>query len=536
MSLFLSYLSTKCQFFAAQKDGKLVVPAVTDERRKGESAAFFLQAVRDSVFLCRSGMAANFDDVRRTFLVTPLGGGGSPFRFCGRKVGVDEAVKRFWVMKDFEEADAKHTKDEKTSPEMRLDLMTARLFNIGSTKRVVVFPVKSEGESGAVEPPPFESQKVLEKRAAYDMLFDLKFVMVDDFFFKMFVLSQRMQTGHPMIISGETGVGKTYLLSMMSRLYNEGFAHKLEDAKCPNHWKYATKTVLTKAGNAERLFTTKPPPKDKDKVIDLLPDALPHATPRLCRLLASWNGGAPSLSAKSSLLDVLFSDLPAEVAVDVRRSVKTELTDLKISTAPLDEMLRFELLLRIENGVLVNRPNAVRALRKATTTIPLDGCVLLERGYRSVEPVATFYRLLVHPGLRFSALDSWLATPKMRAENEPDCKFIVFYDEVNTSSILGTFREIFVDRRFKEDILQRKIFFVGAMNPNVHGLYDVHKLPEAMQRLCVEFGGLTRYESGSLHEYVKRKVFLYEEENRRRGTEAVLSFLMVESSRPSSST
>ena len=47
-----------------------------------------------------------------------------------------------------------------------------------------------------------------------------KYVLTKDFAYKMLNIHERKKCGMPVIIEGETGVGKTFLLEMLSLLWN----------------------------------------------------------------------------------------------------------------------------------------------------------------------------------------------------------------------------------------------------------------------------------------------------------------------------
>ena len=52
---------------------------------------------------------------------------------------------------------------------------------------------------------------------------DSKYVLTLDYAIKMLSIHERCRCGLPVIIQGETGVGKTALIKMLSRLWNHSF-------------------------------------------------------------------------------------------------------------------------------------------------------------------------------------------------------------------------------------------------------------------------------------------------------------------------
>lgn len=53
------------------------------------------------------------------------------------------------------------------------------------------------------------------------------YVLTLDFLLKMIAIHERQQCGVPVVLSGETGVGKTFMLETMCSLYNSSHEEKL---------------------------------------------------------------------------------------------------------------------------------------------------------------------------------------------------------------------------------------------------------------------------------------------------------------------
>ncbi len=60
----------------------------------------------------------------------------------------------------------------------------------------------------------------LNKSGRLSIIDDCRYVLTLDFALKMLNVHERAQGGVPVIIEGETGVGKTALIEMLSRLWN----------------------------------------------------------------------------------------------------------------------------------------------------------------------------------------------------------------------------------------------------------------------------------------------------------------------------
>ncbi|CAF4367152.1 unnamed protein product, partial [Adineta steineri] len=102
------------------------------------------------------------------------------------------------------------------------------------------------------------------------------------------------------------------------------------------------------------------------------------------------------------------------------------------------------------------------------------------------------------------------------AQQLPKFELVVFFDEVNTSSCLGLFKEMFMDGTLHGVTLPKNIFFTAAINPliisrdnsqddlQVHRRdYLVHELPQSLESLKVFYGVL---DTNTLEDYIKQKI------------------------------
>ena len=61
------------------------------------------------------------------------------------------------------------------------------------------------------------------KNGEIELIKSNKYVLTKDFAYKMLNIHERKKCGVPVIIEGETGVGKTFLLEMLSLLWNHSW-------------------------------------------------------------------------------------------------------------------------------------------------------------------------------------------------------------------------------------------------------------------------------------------------------------------------
>ncbi|CAF0900000.1 unnamed protein product, partial [Didymodactylos carnosus] len=133
-----------------------------------------------------------------------------------------------------------------------------------------------------------------------------------------------------------------------------------------------------------------------------------------------------------------------------------------------------------------------------------------------------FYRLLLHPGITEEHLEEFMKPIIMLANLLQSIELVVFFDEVNTSSCLALFKEMFMDRSLCGQPLPENIFFTAAINlfnktdqdatkinqsSIIHrNDYLVHKLPSALEYLKCSYGTLP---ISQLQKYVERKIALF---------------------------
>ncbi|CAF1429735.1 unnamed protein product [Didymodactylos carnosus] len=95
-----------------------------------------------------------------------------------------------------------------------------------------------------------------------------------------------------------------------------------------------------------------------------------------------------------------------------------------------------------------------------------------------------FYRMLLHPDVTEEHLGKFMKPIIELANDLPQAELVVFFDEVNTSSCIGFFKEMFMDRSIQ-----------------------VHQLPQSLEHLKCCYGTLPNIQ---LEDYIKRKISMFE--------------------------
>ena len=97
------------------------------------------------------------------------------------------------------------------------------------------------------------------KTGHIDLLEDMQYVMTLDYAVKMLTIHERRLCGIPVVIKGETGVGKTFLLETLSALWNHALLTMLE------HERDGLKDNLKRDLNDYLLHSTAVPDKEQSK-------------------------------------------------------------------------------------------------------------------------------------------------------------------------------------------------------------------------------------------------------------------------------
>lgn len=421
---------------------------------------------------------------------------------------------------------------------------------------------------------------------------DKKFILTENFAYKIFHVHERKLTKLPLIIEGETGVGKTFLLNFYSSLLNSKIANEsLENETAPrivdrtSQWLLTTilteiiekdsnllnkclrrlKVKLTQDGKKEtaNYHSDEHDDSDEHESEDNLTTSLHvnqpdddnnHQENTTSHLI---NENAQSMDdvdreRSTSTLSVIFEERPStiphrvkvidvEFLLEMERSLQIFKYDknnlqqiwsvfLTVS-AQCSDVIKQKLikeLYRYVTSSLTKFPLIEASFRLKTLlaekSIPgVQTCIKIFNEYvSSTQMKPLFYRLLLHPGVTEEQLEEFLSPIAQLARQLPKIELVVFFDEINTSSCLGLFKEIFIDRTLHGSDLPRNIFFTGAINParkiennnvRVHRIdYVVHELPAALENLKVSYGILG---SKILKDYITKKIAMFEVESQK---------------------
>lgn len=364
---------------------------------------------------------------------------------------------------------------------------------------------------------------------------EMKFILTENFAYKLFHVHERKLTKLSLIIEGDTGVGKTFLLKFYSSLLNSNLINApLDDHISPHIRERLCDWLLTKVfmGILENE-------------INLVNTFLYQLKPKLLGLIGDQEEEEHFFNEDEDEREDRFPPRlipPAQMqqalpTIDqsLFKQMKISLQNCEYDNEMLEYIWKLLMILSSENALniteklsnalyeyiteqlihypLIEASFQLQKLLEKTSSPTIERTIEIFNEYLTHSQIKSlFYRLLLHPGVTEDQLEQFLLPICQLARELPSIELVLFFDEVNTSSCLGLFKEIFMDRTFHGKDLPKNLFFTAAINPSmkmtdenvVHRRdYLVHQLPQALENLKVSYGPL---ESTSLRDYILKKI------------------------------
>ena len=323
-----------------------------------------------------------------------------------------------------------------------------------------------------------ESTDIISK-----LITDEEYVLTVDFLLKMLNIHERRMCRYPVVIVGETGVGKTKLLEFLSKLWNKSI-HKAY---------YRT----------------------LDSIVDIV-------TKQIDQIFSSPNPSAGNSYEHLFNLNTAIS----------KRSVPSEECILKSCELLHNEFMKpLEIFCRSSAFNLFNISETI-AINSIRFPSPENTSKFLFE-ILSAKPEETFVKINVHSALTpfdiKSKFNEIVKRAKQLSKQLLDSDTIqdktynvpiltVFLDEINTSHCLGLFKEIVIDGYIDGEELPDNVFIVAACNPHrsasatlqqdskiedwVLGWYYVRQLHPTLSRILWDYGALDKNQE---QEYIKQK-------------------------------
>ncbi|XP_065192858.1 uncharacterized protein LOC135823909 [Sycon ciliatum] len=294
-----------------------------------------------------------------------------------------------------------------------------------------------------------------------------KFVLTEDFAFKLVLIHERRDLRQPLILEGDTGTGKTYLLKLYASLLTQAVSVHL----VPLTLSWLRKVIFGENWSNMNSQGRRTFPKT----------AGASASTSSGEIQYPEDGDFSNFTTEDvlSIWDRLLLALPPDSA----RRVKVELQDV----------IKFW-----KNAYPVLKPVATTVEQYVEKVISNRESRQLLKSWLETKNKRMFYKVLVHPGLTKKSIITIVDKASQTARSTKQA-VVVFFDEVNTSSCLDLFKEMFIENTIggKKDLCSRSVFFISACNPKVtetnyfqlrrvmeEGFeltYDVLQLPKSLQ-------------------------------------------------------
>jgi hypothetical protein len=241
-----------------------------------------------------------------------------------------------------------------------------------------------------------------------EVLVEKKFVLIPDYVFRLAFIHERKQTALPAILESDTGVGKTFLLEVYTRMVNKQLLVDPQNEVAPQ---------LKKRLNSWLLTWLRQHRQGRDElqiVMDTHVRALESHEYELPQL-ATVIGNITTQLADENERNVFFSQI-----MQLPQQWYNLFTIIQRSDA-LEQQLQSLVNPQEELGV----DNGLEAFKQAFQNL------------MDQPQVDTFFRLLIHPGITEDHMVDFMKPVIATAIAVPKQVMLVFFDEVNTASIIG---------------------------------------------------------------------------------------------------
>ncbi|CAF4056542.1 unnamed protein product, partial [Rotaria sordida] len=370
---------------------------------------------------------------------------------------------------------------------------------------------------------------------------ETKFILTENFAYKLFHVHERKLTKLALIIEGDTGVGKTFLLKFYSLLLNsKNTSDPIQEKIYPKIKEHSNQfllniieTIIGKQANILSTFLQCIKPKildldndDEDEAELLNQRPIPLQIPPVVAQQAKNNEPVDDVLLKEIKQYLKNQQLKKTILYHIWKTILNVATEYATaSTADLIRNLHDYVTNELVNYPLIGSSVRLRDLLQEVNSPTTEMSIEIFKEYlfnSYVKPL--FYRLLLHPGVSEEQLVEFMSPISQLARELPEIEIVVFFDEVNTASCLGLFKEMFMDGTLHGTNIPKNIFFTAAINPlikieenteQVHrNDYIVRDLPQSLKDLKVSYGAL---ESRTLADYIVRKIAMFQVTSSAKG-------------------
>ncbi|CAF1460251.1 unnamed protein product, partial [Rotaria sordida] len=362
------------------------------------------------------------------------------------------------------------------------------------------------------------------------IIYETKFILTENFAYKLFHIHERKLTKLALIIEGDTGLGKTFLLKFYSLLLNSKNTHdSLQGNIIPTIIENSSQfllniieTIVEQQANILSIFLQ----RIKSKILDLEnDDELPNQRPRKIPVLLTAeqqqqqnNVPVDNVLLKQVKLSLKKYQLKKNTLYYIWKTILDVSSENPMaSTTTLIQKLHDYIINELANYPLIESSSRLKSLLQEISSPTIEISIEIFKEYlfhSQIKPL--FYRLLLHPGITEEQLIEFMSPICQLARELSQIEIVIFFDELNTASCLGLFKEMFMDGTLYGTNIPKNIFFTAAINPlikieeNTSQIYRsdylVHDLPQSLKDLKVSYGSL---ESKTLADYIIRKIAMF---------------------------
>ncbi|CAF4763960.1 unnamed protein product, partial [Rotaria sp. Silwood2] len=133
-----------------------------------------------------------------------------------------------------------------------------------------------------------------------------------------------------------------------------------------------------------------------------------------------------------------------------------------ISTTILIQKLHYYVTNELAKYPLIEINSRLKSLLQEICSSTAEMSIEIFKEYlfhSQIKPL--FYRLLLHPGITEEQLVEFMSPISQLARKLPQIEVVIFFDEVNTASCLGLFKEMFMDGTLHGTSIPKNIFFTA---------------------------------------------------------------------------
>jgi hypothetical protein len=324
------------------------------------------------------------------------------------------------------------------------------------------------------------------------LLDDRDYILTLDFALKMIQINERVHAGCPVIIEGETGVGKTFLIEMVAGFWN---LHVMR------RWKRVQNRLKKKV----------------DKLRSKNSQMRANTRSQEDSFFGESYSGSPTSKTDPTLEEVtLMTDFHASVELQTE-PLMNDIFDV-LSRAlhdPTLYLIEFHLkTCNLHEGFDFER--ARRSYENSKDKMRYAHAADLIEYLLSTPTPKVYYKMNVHGAVSIEEFHSFFEPIKLQAfkiyeawKPQASCpKIVVFLDEINTTQYPGLMKEIIIDKSFHGEPLSPNLCVIGACNPHrahslvthesknatenwIKGTYYVNRLHPSLRCLIWQYGALS---------------------------------------------